>query len=566
MNARASALAVGLMLLSLFACLSNPAAASEPGDQLLRGWPQRISLECGMSVAVADLDGDGVDEIIGCSIDGCVGVWDHDGTLLPGWPYVAPGTGEANATPACADLDGDGDLEIILSLPTEGIQAWHHDGSTVAGWPKTFDWPQRPFASVSVGNLDQDPELEIVGSVNDPLALYVWNADGTVLAGWPRTYPADWWAMSTTALFDLDGDGIQEIVFVCWSEQPRETVAHLIDATGADLPGWPVFLPGGTYCSPTVGDLDQDEDLEIAVVAGAQMYVLNLAGDIEPGWPFVFYTRATPGSPPFGQVDADQALETVGVAGSDNFYALNHDGTLLPGWPVDVSDAQVLTSTLLPSPILADLDGDEDNDVLICGSSGSRLWAFDEHGDPLPGWPRVLPGYGPLGVNCCTPVVADPDRDGDVEVLCAAGNGLLYVWDLTAPFDDRIDAWCSIHYDLCNTRYLDLSGGQSVPDVNAGHAGRFPRLQLTAYPTPFSGHLQLHLKTAAVLPGEMRVEIFDPIGALIATPFRGNGIRIVRDLHWDGRDHQGKPLESGVYLVRVQCGSLRQSQRVVLVQ
>ena len=67
-----------------------------------------------------------------------------------------------------------------------------------------------------------------------------------------------------------------------------------------------------------------------------------------PGWPYTFYTRALPCSPPLGELDADEMMETLEVVGSDEHNALNHDGTLLPGWPVDVSPLHLLTSTLLP--------------------------------------------------------------------------------------------------------------------------------------------------------------------------------------------------------------------------
>ena len=67
-----------------------------------------------------------------------------------------------------------------------------------------------------------------------------------------------------------------------------------------------------------------------------------------PGWPYTFYTRALPCSPPLGELDADEMMETLEVVGSDEHNALNHDGTLLPGWPVDVSPLHLLTSTLFP--------------------------------------------------------------------------------------------------------------------------------------------------------------------------------------------------------------------------
>jgi hypothetical protein len=123
------------------------------------------------AIAIGDLDGDGVQELVGGMVgDGCgkaadtctdsrirraLPVQHADGTLLPKFPKAVPQyfTGEPGdpiyvnsfsddpyaATPAIGDLDGDGLKEILWFDPeTSRIFAWN-----VAGTPGPLlaDWP-----------------------------------------------------------------------------------------------------------------------------------------------------------------------------------------------------------------------------------------------------------------------------------------------------------------------------------------------------------------------------------------------------------------------------------------
>jgi hypothetical protein len=369
--------------------------------------------------------------------------------------------------------------------------------------------------------------------------------------------------MSTAAVFDADRDGPEEIVIVRWySQSPNIAAVHLMDGNGNDLAGWPVEFPMGTYSSPTVGDIDIDGSLEIAAVIGTQIYVLDLGGNVESNWPYNMIVSAGRASPPFGQVEeADEFLETAAVAGSDDFYVLNHDASLLPGWPVDESNVHVITNVLLPSPVFAELDGDGRNDVLICGSSGSSIYAYDENGNPLPGWPRAIPGHGDHGVNNCTAVVADIDRDGDIEVLCAGGDSYLYVWDLEAPTAGQDDGWYSLHYDLRNSRYFDPSPPSSV--VTGGQLNTVP-MRLGAHPNPFQHRLTLRID-ALVPTLSIHAAIYDVEGGLVRDLDTGVGLSS-QWIYWDGRGSGGRPSPSGVYFARIKQGSRIAWQKVLLAR
>ncbi len=134
---------------------------------------------------LADLDGDGVKEILYASYDGRVHAWWLDKTQHGGWPYAVTGGGLRFASePAVADLDGDGKAEVILTT-------WTETAGTAVGSLVILDWQGRQLFSVALppsrsqpgrngalgaptlANLDAGPELEVlVGTVSSGVVAY----------------------------------------------------------------------------------------------------------------------------------------------------------------------------------------------------------------------------------------------------------------------------------------------------------------------------------------------------------------------------------------------------------
>jgi len=85
---------------------------------VLDGWP--VSLGQVGPVSLADINGDGLDEIFWGCADSQLWAYQADGTPLPGWP---PPLGGSGYTPHIADLDVDGDLEIV-TLDSPSAARW----------------------------------------------------------------------------------------------------------------------------------------------------------------------------------------------------------------------------------------------------------------------------------------------------------------------------------------------------------------------------------------------------------------------------------------------------------
>src|SRR5918994_13493 len=117
----------------------------------LPGWPRNASNYIATPPALADVDGDGLDEIFIEEEDWALHAYRANGSVLPGWPVSGDG-GQERHTPAIGDLDGNGDLEIVTASgwtsPGIYIHAYHHDGAVVSGFPVLLQGNVDTFAAI----------------------------------------------------------------------------------------------------------------------------------------------------------------------------------------------------------------------------------------------------------------------------------------------------------------------------------------------------------------------------------------------------------------------------------
>ena len=92
---------------------------------------------------------------------------------------------------------------------------------------------------------------------------------------------------------------------------------------------------------------------------------------------------------------------------------------------------------------------------------------------------------------------------------------------------------------------------------------------LANYPNPFNPETwipyQLHV------PAQVRLAIYDVRGALVREidlGYRAAGqyLTSASAAHWDGRDHQGQRVASGVYLYQLQAGPVVQGRKMLLIK
>jgi hypothetical protein len=135
---------------------------------LLPGYP--FPIESGnptANVAIADMNGDGWPEIAYGSVravdSGKVFVWDLQGNILPGFPQKIWATW-VDGSVAIADVSGDGLSDVIVPTSKGFIYAFKHDGSIVPGFPLEAEnvYVVKGFnTSPTVVDIDGDGDIEI---------------------------------------------------------------------------------------------------------------------------------------------------------------------------------------------------------------------------------------------------------------------------------------------------------------------------------------------------------------------------------------------------------------------
>ena len=136
------------------------------------------------NMVAADLDGDGVKELIYTAYDGRMHAYWLDKTQHGNWPYTVPGSGiRFAAEPVVVDIDNDGKAEVIFtSWPEKSgnrigqLHILDYLGNELhridLPAPKSGGW-NGGLAAPSVGNIDGDEDLEIViGTVRSGVVAY----------------------------------------------------------------------------------------------------------------------------------------------------------------------------------------------------------------------------------------------------------------------------------------------------------------------------------------------------------------------------------------------------------
>jgi len=87
---------------------------------------------------------------------------------------------------------------------------------------------------------------------------------------------------------------------------------------------------------------------------------------------------------------------------------------------------------------------------------------------------------------------------------------------------------------------------------------------LANYPNPFNAHTVIRYVLVERLP--VRLTVHDVLGRVAATLVSQTQDPGSYRLDWDGRDGQGRPLGSGVYLLQLEAGGRAQHQRMMLIK
>ncbi|MBI2709207.1 MAG: VCBS repeat-containing protein [Actinobacteria bacterium] len=307
------------------------------------------------SPAVADMDGDGRQDVVVGTIDGRV-VW-LDGptgrvrmTYREGAPMYCPVGVDCRphgffSTPAIADINGDGILDIVAASWDHSLYAWSRGGTLLF---RRF-LEDTIWSSPAIADIDRDgkPEIVVGGDMyaGNPYGwppggmLWVLTRTGANYPGYPKVLPG-MTIWSTPAIADLNQDGWLDIVVGngLYSPYGDSASGRLVRAytarTGAPLPGWPVEIGAQVGNAVVAGDVDGDGRPEVAFASnGGWVFLYNGDGTrrfsrcVRDDTAACNSTSPTHATVAMADVDADGRQELV-LTSERTLRIVGSDGTI----------------------------------------------------------------------------------------------------------------------------------------------------------------------------------------------------------------------------------------------
>lgn len=432
------------------------------------------------TVAVGDLLGNGITDIVAATMDGHVYAWDNQGSLLPGFPvHINYGYSDlfTNTTlrsnvlqsldcntstdPKCApnpqnDIPdhailaspvlyplGPHGLAIIVAAEDQHIYIWDGTGALITDFAvynnnvPYYRQYTRILSTPAVGDILGNGGVQIAVGTNEvyngKTQAYVLNLDGTPATGWPQQISALY-----ASILPYIGVGIptSPVIFSYGSGPGLKVAFNPVSSEPVIFnPDGSVFQhAGGTFPS----NAKTNETQEITLISN--MAVGSLAG----GDTQLMYGAV---GLDILNMEANGALREP-FSHLVSLWDVNNDA-YASHFPIDIEDWQMLNN-----PVIADLSGNGMPDV-IEGSAGYQLWAWNADGTIPPGWPKFTGGWllasaavgnvdqrsNPSAPNAIQWAdfhhdlwhtgnyeTALPVRNGRLAVAAATREGYLYLW------------------------------------------------------------------------------------------------------------------------------------------
>ena len=346
-----------------------------------------------VSVALFDIDKDGKDEIfVGTSkgLDANLNeirpagliCLEANGTVkwsrtFPAMDTPDPQTGKmykttsVSSTPFFSDIDNDGEMDIIVGV---GADTFGEAGKNVVGQPGDKGGV---YALDSKGNIKWfHQSLDTIGG------------DQNTGDGRPDG------VYGTPIVYDIDKDGVKDVIYNSWDQS-----MWILDArTGKEK--LHVHLDDTIWSTPKIADINEDGNFDILVSA-----------DITE--------------------NADAGTTTGGI-----FHVISSNGKQnIQGFNQPVGNANYLNlrgkaeeQSLWSSPITADLDNDGHLEIIY----GTGNFFHDDRGEYIRVWNHDGTEkfkLSTIGRTFSTPLVADINNDGYLEILATTLKGYLFCWD-----------------------------------------------------------------------------------------------------------------------------------------
>ena len=445
----------------------------------------------------ADLDGDGIYEIVVGSGNGKVAAYEWRNNTLSvkaGWPASACDAGQCPEVRglAAGDLNGDGKIEIVATTTqTAGgaqVFVFNPDGTlyqppglSYRAWPR-YNRKTGPGndadangpgnhgygcygLNVGIGNLNDDPFQEIVVTF-DNHQINVFHHDGVSMLASPYF---------TNRSGEYDGNRLNWGQFIRWFDPTVEENHYHLHTGDWPHPSFQKWMQW-TESPPSVADVNGDEKNEVICVSNVEMdepydtkhhSVMVLEGSYGdgdrsarrlPGWeslPFTdyplsragrtWYPPTNPPSPTVVNITGDSRPEII-FGGHDGYvYCISPNAERL--WRVNITHDRAMMYA--SEVVVADLNQDNtaelilttfgDPDSIAPGTAHGYLMILDSNGNIL--YDLELPEQGTDGNGKgapAAPTVMDLNGDGTLEIVVQTFGAGCFVYTVPGSAENQL--------------------------------------------------------------------------------------------------------------------------------
>jgi hypothetical protein len=275
---------------------------------------------------------------------------------------------QSTTSPVLADINNDGYLEIITNQEKQKISVFDYSGNLL--WIEQIDDITESYGYLAVADLNNNGYKEIVFGTRDPNgAIYIFDHEGNPYSTNPVYSSSTHRFDSNPVIANIDSDPEKEII-ICGRNGLNGKI-YAFNTDGSFVSGlWDGQLnitfhtdDASLTPQPAVGDLNQDGILEIVVADKEKVYVFDNLGYDFAGFPIeIIDLNFERQSPILADIDPDDNIEILILASDKNIYAFNSDGSECIGWRLKSDNSYGLIAT----PTISDIDNDGFNEVVIC--------------------------------------------------------------------------------------------------------------------------------------------------------------------------------------------------------
>ena len=304
---------------------------------------------------------------------------DGDGLLNPGESFdidfiITNNSFDLDAINVTAAIENDGD--IIFNLNSISF------GNIDLGASSAYSLSGSVNEDVYVGSHDFNlvitaDYIDLNGNSSEYTTTYPFTIDITLnQLGFPFDTNSE--VKPSPAVVDFTGDGNNEVIF-----GDNNGLIHMVDENGlvveSDL--FPFDTGNQVWGSPAAGYIDSDTNMDIVITSKSKhLYVLD-----QDGVKLDYYANQyLIGTPALGNLDNDDDLEIVfgSYSSPAKLYAVNIDGSDVPGFPVEIDEK------MQKGVALFDFNNNGKDDIVL-GTEDDNIYLVYDDGTIATGFPYL---------------------------------------------------------------------------------------------------------------------------------------------------------------------------------